>query len=172
MNDKIKIGLGVTMLAIGSWQIVAYLWPSRPARGRAPQPAMFYDIATGKLFEVERQRGMPIDSADLSPTAFRAVVYACGSCDDEASQFVGWIEKRDDTPMSDDEAAEMEEMGQRGLGRRFRTLVATVPKSQDVNDVVWNRRDDQAGTDLMNTATRDQCPAGETTPRCSAGAWR
>jgi hypothetical protein len=77
----------MVMVAIAAVTLVAAGWllfgssDSEAARNRL---GYFYDADAGKLIVAE-------DNGD-NAQAIRAMVFACGSCEDDATQFIGWLE--------------------------------------------------------------------------------
>lgn len=63
-----------------------------------PLPVYFYDLNSGQLFVEQSNLIAPIASPtdtgeEREPNGVRAFVFTCTSCDDEASRFIGWLEK-------------------------------------------------------------------------------
>lgn len=104
INDHPWLGPIVFVMAVISVGGYFYLrrasaaLPSRPRTLEESQHAFFYDISNGALFSASKFDIPPIntDSGELQPdqrpTGVRARVFSCGSCEDEASRFIGYLE--------------------------------------------------------------------------------
>src|SRR5204863_9298313 len=95
-NRVVPAAAAVLVIAASSFMIF------RTVRGAAvppvPWPAVYcYDLNTGKIFSAPKTQLAPFtaDSGQTpypQPSAFWAATFSCGSCDDPAGRFVGWIE--------------------------------------------------------------------------------
>ena len=88
------------------WQFATTF--SRPASPPRISQAYFYDLNTSTLFLAPADSDVPLttDSGEYQghPAGVRAVVFSCGSCNDEQQRFVGWLEMPDpefDQPILD-----------------------------------------------------------------------
>lgn len=84
----------VVLLAVSAaW--MGYTIATRPKKTSVgPLQRFYYDVSTGELFTADAGLKPPIQRflPDSPPTGVVAHVFACGSCEDEAARFIGYIE--------------------------------------------------------------------------------
>lgn len=57
--------------------------------------AYYYDLQSGELFVANKDDVPPIEAPSGAGNGVLAAVFACGSCENEADRFVGWVSKYD-----------------------------------------------------------------------------
>lgn len=95
-SKKKPIMIAIAVVAV---MIAAAVPLILPASGNVQQPdgQWFYDVGTGELFDVQAGVLSPTAAPsgatleDGRPGGVKAHVYACGSCDDADSRFVGYV---------------------------------------------------------------------------------
>ncbi len=105
----------------------------------------FLDIKTDKLYVVDENTPPPTKAPSGGNDGVKAYVYSCGACDDEATHFVGYIEKYTDDAIAaiNDASLSFEDRDlKRNAGR-------VVSKREDVQ---WVQRKSNEGQALITEA--------------------
>jgi hypothetical protein len=93
--DLIKITAAAIMLLLGITLLVFRGTGRSAAIEPAPDLAWFYDLETGELFADKAAALPPIDAPSGANNGVGAVVYACGSCDED-EQRIGYVQQYSD----------------------------------------------------------------------------
>jgi hypothetical protein len=131
----------------------------------------FFDLGTGTIFLGKSNQIAPIDApSGAGPEGVqlgvRAYVFSCGSCDNEADRFIGWLERYTPeakqqllNPPKIDEASpagpEMIDTWEKGHEiARYR---------KDLKTLKWVVNNSDAGYKIMQDV-QNKCPNGQANP--------
>jgi len=81
------------IIAAAALVIAGLLILRQTGGGGAIPEGYYFDTETGKRFGSNTTELPPIKSPSGEGKGVRAQVFACGSCDDATSQFIGWLER-------------------------------------------------------------------------------
>ncbi len=90
-QNSAAVTIGAVVILIFS---LAYLWFSNSSGSpgsRAVMNAYFYDVESNEMFEAKADELPPIMSKN-NHKAYKAYVFTCGECSNEADRFVGYYE--------------------------------------------------------------------------------
>jgi len=79
----IKLSAAALMLVIGATMVVRHVAGGPGAVEAPPEQVYFFDVQTGQLFAAPIDAPSPTTAPSGPDNGVRAVVYTCGTCDDD-----------------------------------------------------------------------------------------